>query len=323
MAATKPPLLFRLLPRRRLAISILFVGDRNSWPKFHLLCSDGELGWSQFWPVPAFLHGFDMNCARPLGGLHDDLSEPIEERSFRLLVALLAIRIAVANPDELAFARNVEPDEIVRSRHGTAFFIQRFDGQNRDVFAVGVDRGAIGGQLDGDRRTGCLALRSEDHFAIFAAARFDGAGLVLDFPLNMTKPWNLLAAEGLAIVKQLDFIQIRVHPDRYLITFPALEVPMRKKMDHRLLAPPRFVVKECVLRKSAHIDNAKLRIDRGPAVGRRLAAIVEAGPGKAARLPLARPIERPPLFGGLAPLDNSVICIHGIPQWISGIDAPG
>src|SRR5579871_5206821 len=94
-------------------------------------------------------------------------------------------------------------------------------------------------------------------------------------------------------------------------------------MQHRLRSPPGFVVIEIVLWETAHIDDAELRIDRRPSVGRRLAAIIETGPGKSARKPFARGIELPPFFGGFGPWGKiQVIRAEPIPQLVRGIDSP-
>jgi len=58
----------------------------------------------------------------------------------------------------------------------------------------------------------------------------------LHLPLHMAKVWNLLATEGVAIEKQFNLIEIRVHPHGDLLAFPALEVPVRKQVKRRLLS---------------------------------------------------------------------------------------
>src|SRR5580692_6161637 len=88
-----------------------------------------------------------------------------------------------------------------------------------------------------------------------------------------------------------------MYPDSDLFALHAGPVPVRKKMQHGLLSPPRLVVVEGVFGKSAGVDDAVLRADVGPAVGRGLAAIVEAGPHEAAGQPGAGVAETPPAFG--------------------------
>src|SRR5579871_943756 len=73
-------------------------------------------------------------------------------------------------------------------------------------------------------------------------------------------------------------------------------------MQHWLRSPPGFVVVEVIFGKATHVDDAELRVDRGPSVGRGLAAIIETGPGKAACKPFARRVKLPPLLGELRPV---------------------
>ena len=72
-------------------------------------------------------------------------------------------------------------------------------------------------------------------------------------------------------------------PDVDLLAFPARPVPVRKQVQHGLLAPPGLVIEEIVLRKAAGVHDAEVRGDARPGVERRrLAAIVEARPHEAA-----------------------------------------
>src|ERR1043166_10278173 len=92
-------------------------------------------------------------------------------------------------------------------------------------------------------------------------------------------------------------------------------------MQNRLIAPPCFVVEVVVLGKPAHIHNSELRVDGGPAVGGRLAAVVEAGPGKATRQPFSSCIEFPPLFGKLGPeWMIQVICAEPVAQFVGFVN---
>src|SRR5437867_7595379 len=92
-----------------------------------------------------------------------------------------------------------------------------------------------------------------------------------------------------------------MHPNADDLTFTLLPVPMRKQMKYRLIAPPRLVVEVVVLGKAAHVHDAELRVDRGPAVRSRLAAIIESSPGESACQPFASRIELPPLLSQLGP----------------------
>src|ERR1039457_4047588 len=90
-------------------------------------------------------------------------------------------------------------------------------------------------------------------------------------------------------------------------------------MQRRLSPPPRFVVVEVVLRKSAHVHNAELRVDGRPSVGSGLTPIVKAGPGKSARFPFTRAVELPPGFGSFPPTYHAVVGVHRVPSAISHV----
>src|SRR5207342_3253559 len=237
---------------------------------------------------------------------HNHLCETVEQRAPGFLVALLTIRIAVANANQGAFAGNLEPEAIIRRWNRAPFFVECLNFQNCDILSVSVDLGSVGSQPDRHRRTGCLPLVSEHNLAILAASRFNCSRSVFHLPLNMSKMRNLLAACTLAVDQELNLVHVRVHPYRNLFAFPAREVPVRKHMNYRILAPPGLVVEEVVFRESAHIHNSKLRIDRRPPIRSWLAAIVEAGPCEATGLPLAGAVERPPFFSSLAPWHYAV-----------------
>src|SRR5689334_6372258 len=68
-------------------------------------------------------------------------------------------------------------------------------------------------------------------------------------------------------------------------------------MQHWLRLPPRLVVIENVLGKTASVENSKMRTDAGPGVRRRFAAIIEAGPVEGARQERALGEDFPPAFG--------------------------
>src|SRR6202044_356340 len=103
-----------------------------------------------------------------------------------------------------------------------------------------------------------------------------------------------------------------------LLALPAFPRPVRKQVQYRLLGPPRLVVEEVVLGKSAHIHDAEVRVDRWPTIWSRFAAIIESGPRKTARFPIARGVKRPPLFGELAPRGVvHVISTESVAQRIS------
>ena len=169
---------------------------------------------------------------------------------------------------------------------------------------------------------GGFALFHQHDLAIFCAARLQHARLVLHLPLEMGQRQDFLRAVSFAIHEQLYRIEVGMHPDGDRFAFPLLPIPMWKEMQHGLRAPPCFVVIKVVLGEAAHVDDAELRVDRRPSVGRGLAAIVEAGPGKAARQPFPRAIKLPPLLGQFRPRRmNRIVGAHPVAQLVSLVDA--
>ena len=81
---------------------------------------------------------------------------------------------------------------------------------------------------------------------------------------------------------------------------------MRKKVQHGFEGPVGLVIIEKVLRKTARIHNAKMRVDAGPAERRRLAAIIKPGPAESAGRPRTGIIIRPPGFRRLPPGDRVI-----------------
>ncbi len=79
--------------------------------------------------VPAILVDCTMTCARPL-----------KSDRLRLLVALVAVGIAVADADQRALAGDFEVDQVLRRRQRAARRVERVDGEHDNVGTIGVDR---------------------------------------------------------------------------------------------------------------------------------------------------------------------------------------
>src|SRR5450432_3325150 len=99
--------------------------------------------------------------------------------------------------------------------------------------------------------------------------------------------------EAHVIEKKFDLIAIAVAPDSDFLTFFSRPIPVREKMDDRLIAPPRFVIVIIIFRKPAGIHHTKLRADGGPIEGRWLAAIIKTGPDESAFEKFSGSIKRP------------------------------
>src|ERR1035437_3802295 len=82
---------------------------------------------------------------------------------------------------------------------------------------------------------------------------------------------------------------------------------MREQMQHGLGRPVGLIIVEIVFRKTAHVQNAEMGVDAGPAIGCRLAAIIETRPDESAGRPRTGIIIRPPDFGRRSPAYSAVL----------------
>src|ERR1017187_28728 len=260
-----------------------------------------------------------MNGTGFHGALDDDLGQSVEERTLGVPIALLAVRIAVADPDEHTVAGYFEADLVVCRRHGPALPIEDLDLQNGDVLAVGVDCDTICGEPYRRRLSGGFVLLDQNNLAVLRAACFDHAWFIAHLPRHMAKARDLLDSLALPVDKQFHFVQVRINPDGNFAAFLSRPVPVWKQMQTLRLSPPGFVVVEIVLRETAHIHDAELRVDRRPPVRRWFPAIIKARPGEAARGPLARAIELPPALRRLSPRNHAVVTVHRVSLRVGGV----
>src|SRR6185312_14399738 len=94
--------------------------------RFDLLRSDYELRLCRFKGLPSTSSCLQLNLSRRLRTLYDHLSEPAEQRTPWLLVALLTIGITIAHTDDFSRPGNGELDHIVRSGYRPAFAVESF-----------------------------------------------------------------------------------------------------------------------------------------------------------------------------------------------------
>ncbi len=104
----------------------------------------------------------------------------------------------------------------------------------------------------------------------------------------------------MAIEEQFDFLAIAEAAHVNLLAFPSRPGPMRHKVQNGFAAPPRLIIVENVLGKTARVQNAKLRADVGPTKRGRLAAIIETSPDERAAGPRPGGVVIPPFLGGRA-----------------------
>src|ERR1039458_4067655 len=82
---------------------------------------------------------------------------------------------------------------------------------------------------------------------------------------------------------------------------------MREQMQHGLECPISLIIVEIVFRKTAHVQDAEMGVDAGPAIGCRLAAIIETRPAESAGRPRTGIVIRPPDFGWRAPHYTAIL----------------
>ena len=124
---------------------------------------------------------------------------------------------------------------------------------------------------------------------------------VFDLPAQFRIRLHRLPAERRAVQEKFHLFAIAEGLDEDFLAFPARPIPVRQQVQHGVGRPPRFVVIENVLRKTARVENAEMRADARPPIWRRLAAIIEAGPDERTGEPRAGGKETPPAFGGGGP----------------------
>ena len=108
---------------------------------------------------------------------------------------------------------------------------------------------------------------------------------------------HVTRTERAAVQEELHAFEVGVAPDVDLLSLAAAPVPVRKEVQDGVVAPPRLVVVEVVLREAADVQDAEVRVDARPFVGRRLAAVIEAGPDEAAGEPETDGVMAPPRLG--------------------------
>src|ERR1039458_5315401 len=157
-----------------------------------------------------------------------------------------------------------------------ALRVLHFHGEHRNVLAIGVDLLAVGGEHEFGGRAYRVAALCKYLLAALEAPRFDVTGRVRHVPGEVAVLRHVLRAKALAITEQFHSVHVRIDPDGDLLAFQTRPIPVREYVQYRLRGPPGLEVEEAVFGESARVDNAVLRADVGPAVRRRLAAVVEA-----------------------------------------------
>ncbi|OPZ77562.1 MAG: hypothetical protein BWY77_01678 [bacterium ADurb.Bin431] len=216
------------------------------------------------------------------------------------LVRFMAGGIAIGHPDDPARTLQFEMDELISHRHLAACPIARRDRHHAEILLIGADRAFVRRQVDPLRRS-CGLDGCGQPPARAPAGRLEPAGLIGNPPGEVAVARHAHPAEGAAVEKKFDTVAVAVHPNLDLLPLAARPVPVRKEVEHILSAPPGLIVKIVVLGKAAHIHDAKVGVDAGPAVRGGLAAVVEPGPDESPAQPGPVRVKTPPVLRGRSP----------------------
>ena len=115
------------------------------------------------------------------------------------------------------------------------------------------------------------------------AAGDKDARLIIHLPLQVRILWHGLAAQALAVQKELDGIRVAIDAHVDWLAFLSRPVPVRQQMHHRLHGPPGLQQIRIVLEKPAGIEHSELRTDGRPVERGGFSAIVKSSPVEQAR----------------------------------------
>ena len=210
-------------------------------------------------------------------------------RGGNIQVRLVTTRIAVAHADDVALPFDGKMNFVLRHRHDAALRVHGGNGEHRHVLATGIDSFAIRRKLDLRGVAGGFHFRFGNHFAGGVKAfRAQGSRRVFHLPAQLGIRLHRLLAERRAVQKEFNLFAVAEGLDENFLTFAARPVPVRREMQHGVRRPPRLVVIKSVLRKTARVENAEVRVDARPPIWRRLATIIKTGPDKRAGKPRPR-----------------------------------
>ena len=172
----------------------------------------------------------------------------------------------------------LKTDQIVGVRTQIAILIQNLYRYETQVTPIGIQVGTVGSQADLDRSSGCTDFFLAYYLAFFTCHHLHASRLELDTPCRMQAIRSLrLHALRLAVDKKFHLVGIVVIAPHINI-LSRRPVPVREKMEHRLVRPLRLIEVIGILRKSGKVDDAEIRAACRPSVRSRLADIVESRP---------------------------------------------
>ena len=178
------------------------------------------------------------------------------------------------------------------------------------VASVRLDGGPVGAERQLGRRAGRLHRVGRDDRTALGRLRLQRARREGHRPLKVRgRAGHGLRAQRRAVEEELDAVRVGIGPHGDGLAGRPAGPVHRHDVDHRRSrgAPLALIEIEDVLREAGGVDGAEVRALRRPAVGRRLADVIPAGPDELAGDVGARVDAGPrPLRAG-APGDDAVV----------------
>ena len=106
-----------------------------------------------------------------------------------------------------------------------------------DIFAVGADGGAVGGEKDGSGGAGGFDFGLQ-LLAVAGTFREKDAGGVFHFPIEFAVGLHGLFAEALVVEEEFDLVTVAVDADLDGLAFFAGPVPVRDELEDGFVGPP-------------------------------------------------------------------------------------
>jgi hypothetical protein len=126
-------------------------------------------------------------------------AEAIEGAALGGDVGFVGTGVAVADADDFGGAGDGEGDLIVSGGNGAALGVGDGGVDDEGVLAIGDDLRAVGGEGNCRGGAGGFDFFGGDDLPVFVGAGFQGAGGIVDLPIDVGIGGDILAAEALAV----------------------------------------------------------------------------------------------------------------------------
>jgi hypothetical protein len=198
-------------------------------------------------------------------------------------VGVMVGGVAITDAQDLTGAGELEGNTIGGIGNDAALFVQNGNGNHDGILAIRREGGAGGRKLDAK---GCAGGFNDVGGDGLAGGGGDGAklaGLIRNQPFGIGVEGHWFHAEALAVQEKLNMLCVAEGKDADGLSFATGPVPgAGQQVNHGRVRPAGFKVIVFVLGETAGIKEPGVVGDVGPAIGIRLAFIVEAGPGEGA-----------------------------------------